>query len=275
MRLIELAQSSPTLISELKLHLKIETGNHRQGISLREAQYFVEKIKYYQSLRLVGVTSHFANIEDTTDHYFAECQLNRLRHASVQLESIWGRPLLTHIANSAASLLWPQRSLDLARIGIAAYGLWPSSQVKELVHKVLKPELKPALSWRARVVQIKEVASGEPVGYGCTYMTERLTRLAIIPVGYYEGYDRGLSNCGEVLICGKRAPIRGRICMNICMADVTDHPPIEVGERVTLLGVDGNDEISAEELAERTETINYEVVSRIAGHLPRYALSQP
>ena len=269
---MDLSLRSPTLISALKLHLKIETGNHRQGISLSEALSFVDVIKAHPPLNLAGVTSHFANIEDTTDHSYAERQLERLCHAASQLEQRWGRPLIAHIANSAATLLWPQRSLGLARVGIASYGLWPSPQVRERVHHVLSPKLRPALSWRAKIVQVKEVARGEPIGYGCTYVTERESKIAIIPVGYYEGYDRGLSNRGEVLIHGARVPIRGRICMNICMADVTDVPNVKAGDRVTLLGQDGGQEISTEELATRSETINYEVISRIAGHVPRYSV---
>lgn len=271
-RLVELSKSAPDLMSRLKLHLKIETGNHRQGISLSEALSFVNVIKSHPPLQLVGVTSHFANIEDTTDHRFAELQLHRLRQAVTQLESEWGRSLLSHIANSAASLLWPARSLDLARVGIASYGLWPSPQVRAQVSSAMTPALRPALSWRAQVVQVKKVASGEPIGYGCTYVTTRPSVIAIIPVGYYEGYDRGLSDRAEVLIHGQRAPIRGRICMNICMADVTDHPLVRAGDRVTLLGRDGLEEISAEELADRSHTINYEIVARIAGHLPRYVV---
>ncbi len=272
-RLGELAHTSPLLIRSLKLHLKIETGNHRQGISLSRAREFVKMISAHPPLNLIGVTSHFANIEDTTEHRFAELQLTRLREAARELEELAGRPLLCHIANSAASLLWPERALSLARIGIASYGLWPSPTVRSETASLLSPPLSPALSWRSRVAQVREVASGEPIGYGCTYTTTRPTRLAVIPVGYYEGYDRSLSNRGQVLIKGQRAPIRGRVCMNICMVDITDLPLICMGDRVTLIGRDGHEEISADEVAQWANTINYEVVARIAGHLPRYEVS--
>ena len=188
-------------------------------------------------------------------------------------EERWGGALLCHIANSAASLLWPERALSLARVGIASYGLWPSVEVKSQVMSQLTPALRPALSWRARIVQVKEVAAGEPIGYGCSYVTQRASRIAVIPVGYFEGYDRQLSNRGVTLIRGQRAPVRGRICMNICMVDVTEIEGVRRGDIVTLLGSDGGRTISADDLAGWSDTINYEVVSRIAGHIPRYAIS--
>lgn len=271
--LIQLALHDPELVRELQLHLKIETGNHRQGISTEQALVFTRVLKNSACLNLVGVTSHFANIEDSTDHSFAKQQLNTLIEAAELIEQIWGQPLLKHIANSAATLLWPTQILDIARVGIASYGLWPSLDVRTLTASQLSSPLLPALSWRARIVQVKSVNSGLSIGYGCTYITQRPTRLAVIPVGYYEGYDRGLSNRGFMLILGQRAPILGRICMNICMVDVTDIPHAQVGDIATLLGSDLDDQITADELAQWTGTINYEVVARIAGHLPRYPIT--
>jgi alanine racemase len=260
-------------VSMLKLHLKIETGNHRQGISLERALSFTQTLKNSHALNLVGVTSHFANIEDTTNHSFAEQQFKRLLEASEAIEALWGQPLMQHIANSAATLLWPTRTLSLARVGLACYGLWPSQSVRDFTAHSLDPPLTPALSWRARIVQIKLVAKGLSVGYGCTYTTTRPTRLALVPVGYFEGYDRGLSNRGQVIILGSRAPIIGRICMNICMVDVTDLPQADEGDIVTLIGRDGQALITADQIAQWTDTINYEVISRIAAHLPRYEVN--
>lgn len=265
-----LALAHPAKVAQVGLHLKVETGNHRQGIDEAEAIALTQLIKSEGKLRLAGVTSHFANIEDTSDHRFAERQLSRLHEISDSIESLWGAPLMRHIANSAATLLWPDRALSLARVGIASYGLWPSPEVREAIEPTLT--LRPALNWRARIAQVKTVGEGEPIGYGCTYVTQRPTRLAIIPVGYYEGYDRGLSNRGEVLVRGLRAPIRGRVCMNMCMVDVTDIPGVERDEVVTLLGRDGDAEVTADEIAGWSNTIHYEVVTRIAGHIPRYPI---
>ena len=271
-RLSHLASHKPDLIKGLKVHLKIETGNHRQGLTLEQALEFTEVLKINHQQCLSGVSSHFANIEDTVNQGYAELQMSRLLEAGQAIESLWGQPLIKHIANSAATLLWPNRALDLARVGISAYGLWPSKLIETLIADQLKPKLKPSLNWRARIVQVKDVPRGEPIGYGCTYITSRITRLAVIPIGYYEGYDRGLSNRGEVLIRGQRAKILGRVCMNICMVDVTDIIACDVGDIATLLGESGSHCITADELGAWIDTINYEIVARIAGHIPRYKL---
>jgi alanine racemase len=182
-------------------------------------------------------------------------------------------------ANSAATILWSQTHASLVRVGIAAYGLWPS---KETYAKVLQtfadqgegfiPNLQPALSWRSRIVQVKPVPTGGYVGYGRTFRAACPIQIAVLPVGYHEGYDRRLSNLGYVLIHGKRAPICGRICMNMMMVDVTHIPQAKVGTVVTLLGSDGEERISAEQLAGWMGTINYEVVARIHPSQPRYLL---
>ena len=269
-RLSFLASQQPKSIQGLKLHLKIETGNHRQGLSTEQALEFTRVIKTNHQLCLKGVSSHFANIEDTVNQGYAELQMSRLLEAANAIESLWGKPLLKHIANSAATLLWPERALDLARVGISAYGLWPSKLTQTLVAEQLDPRLKPGLSWRSRIVQVKEIARGEPIGYGCTYITTRPTRLAILPIGYYEGYDRSLSNRGQVLIKGQRAKVLGRVCMNICMVDVSDIPICKAGDIATLLGESDGQFITADEIANWADTINYEIVARIAGHIPRY-----
>ena len=258
----------------LKRKAQLMSGNppvyDRQGLSLEQALEFTRVLKASHQLCLTGVSSHFANMEDTVNQGYAELQMSRLLEAANEIESLWGQPLLKHIANSAATLMWPKRALDLARVGISAYGLWPSKLTQTLVAEQLEPRLKPGLSWRARIVQVKEVPKGEPIGYGCTYITTRPTRLAILPIGYYEGYDRGLSNRGQVLIKGQRAKVLGRICMNICMVDVSDIPNCKVGTIATLLGESGSDCITADEIANWADTINYEIVARIAGHIPRY-----
>ena len=220
LRLIPYDQTSGG--SPLRLHIKIETGNQRQGVEVDEALSLTDMIRETRCATLIGVTSHFANIEDTSDHSFARHQLQRPTEAHTRVEARWGAPLLCHMANSAASLLWPERALSLARVGISSYGLWPSEAVKSHAQLQLTPALRPALSWRARVAQVKDVEAGASIGYGCTYVTTRHSRIAVLPVGYFEGYDRQLSNRGAVLIRGALAPIRGRICMNICMVDVTD-----------------------------------------------------
>jgi alanine racemase len=167
-------------------------------------------------------------------------------------------------------------------VGIAAYGLWPSRETYVTALQAharredgLLPDLVPALSWRARVAQVKSVASGSFVGYGRTYRATHDCQIAVLPMGYHEGYDRRLSNLGHVLIRGIRAPIRGRVCMNMTMVDVTHVPGVEAGDVATLLGRDGDEQITAEQLAEWMGTINYEVVARIHPALPRRASANP
>jgi len=161
----------------------------------------------------------------------------------------------------------------MVRLGLSQYGLWPSRetlvayQIKKVNNNL--PVLQPVLTWKTKVSQLKLVPAKETIGYGRTYQTSRPTRLAVLPVGYADGYDRRLSNQSYVLIRGRRAPLRGRVCMNLIMVDVTDIPGIQIGEEVVLLGQQDSESIPAEHLASLIGTINYEVVTRLSPHLPR------
>lgn len=254
-----------------RLHLKVETGNHRQGVMLPEALALAAQIQAAPGLVLEGVCSHFANVEDTTDHTYARAQIARFDAAVEALRAAGHAVPIRHIANSAATILWPQRTYEMARVGVAAYGLWPSPETRVAAQLVGQGDfaLRPALTWKTRVAQVREVPTGAAIGYGCTAITRRPTRLAILPVGYSDGYDRGLSNLGQVLIGGHRAPVIGRVCMNIIMVDVTDGPCPALEDEVVLLGRQGDAEVTAEALAASAGTINYEIVARISAHLPR------
>jgi len=159
----------------------------------------------------------------------------------------------------------------MVRTGIGMYGLWPSKETYlSCLSQKRKPVfLKPVLSWKAKIAQIKKVPRGAFIGYGCTYRTTRETLLAVLSVGYYDGYDRSLSNLSYVLIRGIRAPLRGRVAMNFIMVDVTDIPGVKLEDEVVLIGEDGEDVISADELASLVGTINYEIVTRINPHVAR------
>lgn len=255
---------------KIYLHLKLETGTNRQGVDLKDALLLAKMIKGSRSLVLEGYSTHFANIEDTTDRGFAGRQLQRYHQMLAELEKKGFTARVNHIACTAASLVFPQTRLQLARIGIGLYGLWPSRETMvSLKEQGSEFKLEPVLSWKTRVAQVKTVAAGEYIGYGCTFRTSRRTRIAVLPVGYYDGYDRKLSNTAYVLIKGKRAPIRGRVCMNLCMADITDIPGVRPEDEVVLLGKQGREHLSAEQLAQWIGTINYEVVTRINPALPR------
>lgn len=253
-----------------RVHLKVETGNNRQGVFPEDVVEFAKFVQSFDSLELEGLATHFANIEDTTDHSYAEKQLERFNKAIVLLEDVGIDIPIKHCANSAATLLFPKTHFDMVRAGIATYGMWPSRETYVSYSEEIGNgfELSPAFSWKTKIAQVKEVPANEYIGYGCTYKTTRNTRLAIIPVGYYDGYDRGVSGA-HVLIRGQRAPLCGRVCMNIIMVDVSDIPEAELEDVVTLIGTDGDESVSAEQFATWAGTINYEITARVNERIPR------
>lgn len=255
----------------LPVHIKVDTGTNRQGVGPADAAALAVAARD-AGLAVTGVATHFANIEDTTDHSFAFAQLERFRESVAAIREAIGPVRLVHAACSAAALLFREADFDMVRLGISLYGHWPSRETYlswMLANGRDRPALQPALTWRARVGQVKTVQAGAPIGYGLTVRATRETVMAVLPVGYAEGYPRALSNRGRVLIKGRSARVLGRVCMNIVMVDVTDIPSVEVGEVATLLGSDGDERVTAEELAEIAGTINYEILSRISPLLPR------
>lgn len=261
-----LAAHAGRLGAALPVHVKVDTGTHRQGVPIADAVALAREAAE-RGLTVAGVATHFANIEDTTDHSYALVQLGRFREAVAAIVGAVGPVPWVHASCSAAALLFREADFSLVRVGISLYGHWPSKETHLswlLAHGRDGVKLEPALAWRARVGQVKEVGAGSPIGYGLTYRTTRDSRIAVVPVGYAEGYPRALSNRGRVLVRGCRASIIGRVCMNILMADVTDTPDAAEGDVVTLLGSDGAESISAEELAEMAGTINYEILARLS-----------
>lgn len=254
----------------VRLHIKLETGTNRQGINLESAALLARLIKSCRGLELEGYSTHYANIEDTLDRSYPQSQMQRYQSMIYQLTQRGLPAPMAHTACTAAAVVFPQTRHNLVRLGIGLYGLWPSRETM-LSSRHLNPwlELRPVLSWKTKVAQVKEVPAGSYVSYGCTFRTTRRSKLAVLPIGYYDGYDRKLSNTAHVLIRGRRAPIRGRVCMNICVADVTDIPGVKLEDEVVLLGSQGRERISAEQLAAWIGTINYEVVTRINPLLPR------
>lgn len=252
------------------VHIKVETGNNRQGVQLDEVVDFAKYILNNKFIQVEGISTHFANIEDTTDHSYAFEQLRKFREADEILKSAGITVPIRHCGNSAATMLFPETHFEMVRPGISSYGLWPSTETKISLRQLQKDlELKPALTWKCKIAQIKPVKSGEMIGYGCSYKAERDIRLAILPVGYYDGYSRIIGMKGHVLIKGKRAPIRGRICMNIMMVDVTEIPEAGLEDEVVLLGMSGEEEVTMEDMAKWSETINYEIGPRINERIER------
>jgi len=253
---------------KVNIHIKIDTGTSRLGIMPEQTINFVKRIKKLPNLKIRGIFSHFAASE--TNIKYTNLQIKRFQNLINKLEKNNINIPIKHISCSASTLISFKSHFDLVRIGLMMYGLWPSEKTKKTASKKYPWfKLKPALSWKTKIIQVKEVSKNTPIGYDCSYKTKKRTKLAILPVGYNEGYDRHLSNIGQVLICGKRCFIRGRICMNLTIVDVTKLKDVKVGDEVVLIGKQGKEYISAEEIAKKIGTINYEVVTRINPLIPR------
>ncbi len=256
----------------LPVHLKVDTGTKRQGFSSDDVSRACAAAAS-EGLEVVGVATHFANIEDTLNHEFARHQLNLFNDViDTTTRALKGKPPYIHAACSAAALLFPETDFTLARIGISMYGHWPSRETELtwiLNHGRDGLRLEPVLGWRTVVGQIQEVEKGETVGYGRTWTALRSTTLAVLPIGYADGYPRCLGNRSRVIIRGRFAPVVGRVCMNISMVDVTDIPEVRVGDEVVLVGREGDIEVTVEELAGLSETINYEFLARLSPEIPR------
>ncbi len=245
-----------------KVHLKIDTGMGRIGVHSEHAPRFVEEVCAMKQLDVVGIYSHLATAADK-DKTFALQQLERFAGVLREIESRGIRIGLRHIANSGAILDLPQSYHTMVRPGIMLYGAYPTKETSQSI------PLAPVLSLKSNVVFIKEVAAGTSISYGRTFYTRQKTKIATIPVGYGDGYSRRLSNQGQVLIGGKRYPVTGVVCMDQFMVDVGREADIHVGDEVTLIGRDGNEAITAWDLADRIGTIPYEVLTGIAARVPR------
>ena len=246
----------------IAVHIKIDTGASRIGLLPSEALEFARRAHSLPFLKITGFFSHFASSE--SNYNYTKKQFDTFQ---VCLKKIREQGIDTgfeHISCSAAALSFPKLAAAGVRLGLALYGLYPNEKLKK------KIKLRSSLSWRTRLIQVKTLPPGTPIGYGGSAVTKRRTRLGILPIGYNEGYDRSLSNKGIVLVAGERCPVIGRVCMNLTMIDLTDAPhTVESGDQVTLLGSQGRQRVTADELAELCGTINYEIVTRINSDIPR------
>ncbi|MDQ4006008.1 MAG: alanine racemase [Actinomycetota bacterium] len=258
--LAELIEAAASSSETPRIHVKVDTGMHRVGAPAGEAVRLA-RAAGAGGLEVEGVWTHFARSEELRVSTTAE-QLAAFHAAVRSLEDAGIHPRLLHTANSGATLGHPDSHLDLVRVGIALYGILPGEEVAG------RATLRPVMSLRSRVSFVKRVAAGEGISYGHRYRATRSATIATIPIGYADGYRRGLSPGAQVLIRGRRFPVVGTITMDQLMVDVGDEA-IEVGDHVVLLGPDGDDEIRAEELAGWAGTIGYEVVTGIGPRVPR------
>ncbi len=240
---------------EIAVHLKVDCGMSRLGILPKDVESFVAALQQLPGIALAGILSHFPRA-DVHDSLHSAEQFKRFKDVAAQAGN---RPsLMKHIANSGGVLYFPYTCCDMVRAGISLYGYYPDGKAGAEREKGEK--LQPAMSFVSRVLQVKTVPAGTGVSYGHTYTTDRKTRLAVLPVGYEDGLSRSLSNRGEVLIRGERAVIRGRICMNLCMVDVSEIEGVQSGDEVVILGHQGDDSISGDEIAGWMNSISYEVL---------------
>lgn len=264
----QLSETAQKLQRTAKVHIKVDTGMTRIGIRPDESGLeFVKKAFSLPGIFVEGIFTHFARA-DEADKTGARKQLACFEQFVSQAEKEVGRKIpIKHCSNSAGILEMPEANLDLVRAGIALYGLWPSEEMRRDT-----VQLQPSLSFYSHVVYVKEVEAGREISYGGIFTTPEKMKVATIPIGYADGYPRTLSGCGKVLINGHFCPVLGRVCMDQFMVDVTNAGPVHEGDRVTIIGRDGEHRISAEELGELSGRFNYELVCNLNKRVPRIYL---
>lgn len=256
----ELSNIASKLNKVLPYHLKVDTGMSRVGISAMRAPDFIDKSLSLKGVRLDGIYTHFSSAG--TDPEYTLNQLNQLKTVIGYAKRLKLK-FTAHAANSDAIFHYPESHLDMVRPGLSLYGIWHNEA------GIPKVNLEPVLSWKTKIVFLKKIKEGTPVSYGKTFVTQKPSAIATLPVGYADGLNRNLSNKGFVLIRGKRCPIVGRVTMDMVMADVSGIEGADVGDEAVLIGRQGNSEITAKEMADAAGTITYEIVCSIGYRVPR------
>jgi len=247
------------------VHVKVDTGMGRLGVRWHDLDRFVSQIKRFENLNVQGVMSHFASANDPNKDAFTNTQIERFNEAVSKFEAAGIAPEIVDIANSPGAVGHPGSRAQMVRIGGILYGLGRDVLNEEKP----KPELRPVMSIFSEIADIKHIPAGETLGYGRIYRTLRDSVIALIPVGYNDGYLRALSNKAHVLINGRPAPVSGRISMDWTIVDVTDIQNAKIGDTVTLIGTEGDRSIAAEDLAQLADTISYEITCGISSRVPR------
>jgi len=245
-----------------RVHLKVDTGASRLGVTLEALGAAIEELKRCPSLRLEGIATLLANAGDPSSPVTNQ-QLERFDRARHQLQAAGFEPRIAHAANSAAAVLREDSSFNMVRLGLSLYGLPPVSAVKELVR------LKPVMTFKTRLMQTKRIAAGAGVSYGHTFLAPRDMIVGVLPVGYADGYRRGLQHGGEVIIRGRRAPVIGAVCMDLTMIDLTEVAGAAVGDEVILWGGAGEAMISVNDVARLVNTISYEMLCTVGRRVAR------
>jgi len=255
---------------KVAIHVKIDAELGRQGLIKAEWPKFIAALKRCKWIKLDALYSHFANIEDTADFSHAQKQIDCFNKAVAQFKQAGFTDFATHQSASSGVMVYEKASgcNQIIRPGLSIYGMWPSEDLRKRFEGK-EFNLKPVLRWVSHIAQIKNLPKGHSIGYGLTFITPKAMKVAVIPQGYSDGYDRGFSNNGVVLINGKRCRVLGRVAMNMFVVDVSRLPKVKLEDEVVLLGEQGKERITAEELAEKIDSINYEITTRITALLPR------
>lgn len=257
-----------------RIHLEIETGGNRTGLPLTDLPQALRLFqRHRRELVWSGLCTHLAGAESLANEFRINKQLARFEEVAAKLRKRQNGPASYHVASSAAALAKPETAMDLVRVGVSAYGFWPSPEIRNLyrmhAERHRENRLQRVLTWRTDVMHIKDIREDEFVGYGTSFQAPRDMRIAVIPVGYANGYPREMSNRGNVLIHGRRAPVIGKVNMNLFMVDVSAIPEVAVGDEVTLVGRQKHNVIPISSFAEMTSALNTEFACRLPASIPR------
>ncbi len=266
---LQIEKTAKKLGKVQEVHIACDVFLGREGFSKEDIAELFLKGKKMKNVKITGMYGHFANIEDTNNFSHAERQISEYKEMLEIAKSHGYNNLESHISATSGLLAYEKNHgfHNIVRIGIGMYGLWPGEHLEYFYGKDI--ELKPVLLWKTHVAQVRTIPAGRTIGYGLTYLTKKPTKVALIPLGYSDGFPRSLSNTGEVLIAGKRCKVLGRVSMNMFVVDVSSIEEVLKGDEVVIIGMQGGEHIRAEELAQKTDTINYEATSRISPLLPR------
>ncbi|MCH8496538.1 MAG: alanine racemase [Balneolales bacterium] len=272
-RLQILLETAHKIGKKARFHLELETGMNRTGVEKKQLPLVSDILKKYPGdWQLEGLSTHYAGAESIGNYLRVKRQIKRYRSAVEEVRELGLNPKKLHTACSAAAFSYPETILDMARIGIAQYGYWPSRETY-MHHYLKKPgesdPLKRVLSWTSKVMSIKEVAAGEFIGYGTSYLAGIPTRVATVPVGYSHGFSRNLSNLGRVIVGGQRTSVVGVINMNMMLIDVTEVPYVQRGDEVVIIGDQEGQTISVSSFSELSQNLNYETLVRLPSDIPR------
>ena len=268
----ELSKEGENQGKTVNVHIKVDTGMNRLGVHPNNLLALVEKIGTLPNLKLEALSTHFSSADDE-DISITQEQMEVFQKALVELQKMGVRPPLTHLANSSALFRFPESRSKIVRPGLILYGALPSPILQPVVNEICEQEklddFQPVMQWKSKIILLKPTSKGQPLSYSRKHFTQKESLIATLPIGYADGLHRDLSNNMEVLVKGKRAPQVGTICMDMTLIDVSEIPNVQLGDEVVIFGSQEGAKISVEELAEKCNTIPYEILCNVSKRVPR------